>query len=390
MFDFLIVGAGLFGATCARLLSEAGKSVQVIEKRGKIGGNCADYLTPSAFPEREGESQPLLVNMYGGHIFHTNSRKIWEFVNRFSEFRGYEHRVKAKVGAMGTSGKVYSFPINLMTLQEIYGVRSPEEAMQVLVGGVSLTPLLYKMFFEGYSKKQWAGAAPKGAIERIPVRLTWDDRYYSSDFQGMPELGYSAMIGKMLEDIPVSCGVDYLKNRNDWNGTARAMGTSGVIYSGPIDALFDYDEGALPYRSLRWESEWMEGDFQGCATVNYCDEDVPFTRILEWQHYGHRSRPGKSLITREYAEAFEPGKNDPIYPVSGWGNEHLYDSYKKRIPEGMWVGGRLGSYRYMDMDQTIGQAMVMVEKIKSFQRGDAETEHAESAEKTLFEGRANG
>jgi UDP-galactopyranose mutase len=359
MFDFLVVGAGLFGATCARLLVEAGKSVQVVEKRATIGGNCYDELvdltpgpdlTPSPFPEREGE---LLVNRYGGHIFHTSSREIWDFVRRFGDFRAYEHRVKAKVGQ-----KIYSFPVNLMTLQEVYGVRGPEEARGILKEGVCHTPL-YQMFYEGYSRKQWGDETPAGVIERIPVRLTWDDRYYSDVYQGMPELGYTEMIRRMLGDVSVSCDADYLQEREFWDGTARQ-----VIYSGSIDALFGYDDGRLPWRSLRWENEIEDEDFQGCATVNYCDAGVPFTRILEWQHYGHRGRAGKSLITREYAEAFEPGAmgtsgNEAMYPVRNEASKGLYESYLKRLPENVWVGGRLGSYRYLDMDETIGQAMAM-------------------------------
>ena len=352
MFDFLIVGGGLFGATCARLLAEAEKSVKVIEKRRKIGGNCADEWV-----EVGGEIPPLLVNRYGGHIFHTSNRKVWDFVRRFADFRLYEHRVKAKVDMT-----IYSFPVNLMTLQQVYEVINPDEAMELIPEG-KINTKLYQMFFEGYSWKQWGGEAPQGAMERIPVRLTWDDRYFGDDFQGMPELGYSEMIGNMLKDVPVSCGVDYLKDRNSWNGTARQ-----VIYSGPLDALFGYDEGALPWRSLRWENEWYESDFQGCATMNYCDRDAPFTRILEWQHYGNRSRPGRSLITREYAEAFEEGAmnksgNERMYPVVNEGSKRLHMRYRERIPENMWVGGRLGDYRYLDMDETIGMAMRVVEQI---------------------------
>ena len=341
MFDFLIVGAGLFGATCARLLAEAGKSVKVIERRGEVGGNCADERV-----------EDMLVNRYGGHIFHTSSRQVWDFVRRFSDFRAYEHRVKAKVGE-----KVYSFPVNLMTLQQVYGVINPDEALKWISEG-KINPKLYQMFFEGYSEKQWGGEAPKGAMERIPVRLTWDDRYYDDVYQGMPENGYSEMIRKMLGDVSVSCDADYLQEREFWDGQARQ-----VIYSGPLDALFDYDEGALPWRSLRWENEWMEEDFQGCATVNYCDGDVPFTRILEWQHYGHRSRPGKSLITREYAEAFEVGKNERMYPVVSEESKRLHMKYRERIPENMWVGGRLGDYRYLDMDETIEMAMAMCQRM---------------------------
>jgi len=346
MFDFLIVGAGLFGATCARLLAEAGKSVKVIEKRGQIGGNCADERV-----EVGACDAPLLVNRYGGHIFHTSSREVWDFVRRFSDFRLYEHRVKAKVG-----WKVHSFPVNLMTLQGIYGTNSPDKARVVLPDGadgiIGLNAELYEMFFRGYSEKQWGGEAPEGAMERIPVRLTWDDRYYDDVYQGMPENGYSEMIGKMLDGVPVLCNTDYLEDREHWDGEAAQ-----VIYSGSIDALFGCDEGWLPYRSLRWENEIEDEDFQGCATVNYCDAGVPYTRILEWQHYGHRSRPGKSLITFEYPETYAPGQNEPMYPVVNEESKRLHMKYRERVPENMWVGGRLGDYRYLDMDETIEMAM---------------------------------
>jgi UDP-galactopyranose mutase len=349
MFDFLVVGAGLFGATCARLLAEAGATVQVIEKRGHIAGNCYDEQADVGAGDA-----PLLVHRYGGHIFHTNSVRIWNFVRRFSSIKPYEHRVKAKAGQ-----KVYSFPVNLMTLQQIYGVRDPDEARQILPNG-KLDARLYEMFFEGYSRKQWGGNPPKGAIERIPVRMTWDDRYYADLYQGMPEDGYTAMVGRMLEGIPVQLETDYLEERAYWDGKA-----SQIVYSGSIDALFGYDEGHLPYRSLRWHNETYGSDVQGCATVNYCDYDVPFTRILEWQHYGHRSRTGKTIITYEYPEAFEAGKNERIYPVNHPENRRMYERYEKRIPAGMWVGGRLGSYQYLNMDQAIGQAMMMVERITS-------------------------
>jgi UDP-galactopyranose mutase len=341
MIDFLVVGSGIFGATCARLLSDAGKSVRVLERRNHMGGNCFD--------------EPIddqLVNRYGGHIFHTNSRKIWDFVNRFSAWRAYEHRVKARVG-----WKIYSFPVNLMTLQQIYGVRSPAEAQAIMPDG-KLTDRLYKMFYEGYSFKQWGGAPPPGVIERIPVRMTWDDRYYSDKYQAVPERGYTELIKEILRTVPVIYETDYVENQEYWNKQARQ-----IIYSGSLDALYGNDLGELPYWSLTWRNETMSGDFQGCATVNYCDIEIPFTRILEWQHYGHRSRAGTSIITFEYPAAFLPGANEPHYPITSNANRELYKSYRARVRPGVWVGGRLGSYQYLNMDQTIGQAMRLVEDI---------------------------
>jgi UDP-galactopyranose mutase len=341
MLDFLVVGSGIFGATCARLLSDAGKTVRVLERRNHMGGNCFD--------------EPIddqLVNRYGGHIFHTNSRKIWDFVNRFSAWRAYEHRVKARVG-----WKIYSFPVNLMTLQQVYGARSPAEAQAIMPDG-KLTDRLYKMFFEGYSFKQWGGAPPPGVIERIPVRMTWDDRYYSDKYQAVPERGYTELIKEILRTVPVIYETDYAENQGYWNKQARQ-----IIYSGSLDALFGNDLGELPYWSLTWRNEVMSSDFQGCATVNYCDIEIPFTRILEWQHYGHRSRPGTSIITFEYPAAFLPGENEPIYPIVSDANRDLYKSYRARVRLGVWVGGRLGSYQYLNMDQTIGQAMKLIEDI---------------------------
>lgn len=335
MIDFLVVGAGVFGATCARLLADAGKTVHVIERRGHIAGNCYDEKVDD-----------LLVNRYGGHIFHTNSRKVWEFVSRFSDWIPYEHRVKARVGL-----RTYSFPINLMTLQQVYGVRSPFEA-GILAPKGQMPDDLRRMFFEGYSWKQWGEVTPHGVVERIPMRMTWDDRYYSDLYQGMPVEGYTKLVENMLGDCPVTLDTDFLGDQEYWMGKAHQ-----VIYSGPIDELFGCDLGKLPYRSLEWQNLELPRDFQGCATVNYCDREVPQTRILEWQHYGHRSRPGKTLITYEYAVDYVPGKNLPMYPVASEASEALYQQYKARVPEGIFVGGRLGSYRYWNMDQAMAQAM---------------------------------
>lgn len=330
MIDYLIVGAGLFGATCARVLTDTGRSVVVIERRGHIAGNCYDENWSGCY-----------VNRYGGHIFHTSSKRIWEFVNRFAEFRQYEHRVKAQF-----QGKTYSFPPNLTTFDQI-GMKPGPEAEQ----------RIREMFFVGYTTKQWARPLHKvsaSVVGRIPIRYTYDDRYFSDRYQGLPEYGYTRMVEKMLAGIPVELNTDFLSDVEYWRGKATK-----VIYSGPLDALFGFEFGALGYRSLRFETEMLSVDnYQGCATLNYTDLHIPWTRVMEWKHFGWHSQPkGETIITREYPAA----DGEPYYPIKDARNTELYARYAERLSELPWlmVGGRLGSYRYYNMDQVIAQALAM-------------------------------
>ena len=334
-YDYLIIGAGLFGATCARLLTEAGKSVLVIEKRGNVGGNCYDDVVNG-----------ISIGRYGGHIFHTNSRDIWQFVNRFAEWQFYEHRVKAHY-----NGKTYSLPPNLATFDQIGMEPGPEAELLIL-----------KMFFEGYSQKQWGkpwSELPESVKRRVPIRYNYDDRYFSDRYQGLPEGGYTAMIERILSGVSLETNTDYLIDPEYWHRQARR-----VVYSGPIDALFNYELGRLEYRSLEFRNQVVDTpDYQGAATINYTDLSVPYTRILEWQHYGWRTNlNGTTAITIEYPRAH----GEPYYPIGDVANLALYEQYAKRAAATSWlhVGGRLGSYRYYNMDQVIGQAIRLAHDLR--------------------------
>lgn len=321
MLDFLIVGAGLFGATCARELADAGKRVQVIERREHVAGNCHTI-----------DDCGQLRSVYGGHIFHTNSREIWDFVNRFGEFRQYEHRVKADY-----RGTVYSLPPNRMTYQQL-GTDDPERLREV--------------FFAGYSAKQWGrpiDQVPDAVLARVPVRDTWDDRWFADAYQGLPADGYTRLVERMLRCVPVVLGADYLERTTWWNEQAER-----VIYTGPVDALCGHVLGRLEYRSLRFEDEWRDRDELGCATMNYPDAEVPYTRAMTWRHFWP-STIARTLVTREYpAEAGEP-----YYPVADERNRELYERYRVYAAASkpkVILGGRLGLYQYLDMHQAIAAA----------------------------------
>lgn len=335
IYDYLIVGAGLFGSVCARELTDAGKRVLVIERRGHVGGNCADEV-------RDG----IRISLYGGHIFHTNSRRIWNYVNRFSEWQQYEHRVKAVY-----QGVVYSFPPNLMTCQQL-GVEPGPEA----------DCIIKERFFRGYTEKQWGRPledVPASVIKRIPIRSTWDDRYFDDKYQGLPVDGYSRMIARMLDGVTVVLNADYLSDRAGWDIRARQ-----TIYTGPLDELYGHEYGRLEYRSLHFKHTRYEvDDWQGCAVMNYTEKCVPFTRTTEWRYMWRTPKLGHTWVTHEYPAAYD-GINEPYYPVGDERNNALHRQYAERAKrEGLIVGGRMGSYRYINMDQAIGAALALVEKL---------------------------
>lgn len=332
-FDYVIVGAGLFGATCARELTDARKRVLVVEKADHIGGMCHTVKVDG-----------LLTQAYGGHIFHTNSRPIWEFVNRFGEWRQYSHHVKAFY-----QGTVYSFPPNKMTYQQLGLEMGTPEAESVI----------RKTFFEGYTAKQWGrpiDEVPASVLRRIPMRCTWNDEYFDDEYQALPVDGYTAVIGEMLRGVTVLTGEDYLSRCHYWDSQALR-----TIYTGPIDALMGYQLGRLDYRSARFEHETVPADdFQGCATMNYTDAAVPFTRIEEWRHWWKPAQPlPHTVITRTYPTA----DGLPLYPVNDAPNQALYETYK-RLAAGnkpkVRIGGRLGGYIYRDMAPTIAAAQLLV------------------------------
>lgn len=357
MYDWLIVGSGLYGATFARTMTDAGKSCLVIERRPYIGGNVADEW-----------QQGILVNRHGGHIFHTNDLGTWEYANRFTPFWPYRHKVKVK-----HDGRVYSFPINLLTLSQIYGINTPAQAREFLDalpkqnGNLRDTAVsqigikAYMTLIDGYTRKQWGRPPeelPASIIKRIPIRFTFNDDYFDDCYQGLPVGGYSSWVGKMLEGIDTLMDTDYLPHRAAFNGR-----TFNILYTGAIDELFDYDLGTLEYRGLRWEQERLQGDFQGCATMNYTAVDVPYTRILEYKHFMPNPHIPNTIIAREYPQAWQPGQ-ERYYPVNDEGNNQLAATYKERAKAAnIHTGGRLADYRYYDMHQAIAAARTKAKRL---------------------------
>ena len=374
MYDYLIVGAGLYGATVARELTDAGKSVLVLDKRLQIAGNV--YTKPI---------EGINVHIYGAHIFHTNNKTVWSYVQRFATFNRFTNSPVANY-----KGELYSLPFNMYTFNKMWGVVTPEEAEQKIgeqrkeiVGepqnleeqAISLVGRdIYEKLIKGYTEKQWGRDCkdlPSFIIKRLPVRLTFDNNYFNALYQGIPVGGYTKMVQNMLEGIEVKLNCDYLDNREYWNSVANC-----VIYTGPIDAYYNYSLGELQYRNVRFETEVLDTDnFQGNAAVNYTDCETPWTRIIEHKWFEmispaeqekHRAEYGdKTVISREYRSEWKPG-DEPYYPVNDEKNGALYEKYKKMGAEEDKVifGGRLGEYKYYDMDQVIAAALEKVEILK--------------------------
>lgn len=336
MYNYLIVGAGITGATAARLLLDAGKTVLVIDRRAVTAGNCHDY-----------DCNGIMVNSYAGHIFHTNSARIWRFMQRFADWRQYEHRVKATIGET-----VYSFPPNLMTLQQL-NLQPDSEYARMMIAN---------MFFKGYSEKQWGRKwedVPAGAKARMSIRDTWDDRYFTDTYQGLPVGGYTKMIDTMLSGAALELEADYLKDELYWNQKAAQ-----VIYTGSLDEYYRYDLGQLDYRSSRFDTATSSCDnLLGCATMNYPSPMLPYTREMEWKHFGYQ-KADFTVVTREFPEPYD-GANERLWPVETVNNRALYDQYRARLKESNWfhAAGRLGEYRYYNMDQAVAAAMQLVEKV---------------------------
>jgi UDP-galactopyranose mutase len=364
MPKILVVGAGLYGAICAHELARRGHDVRVIEKRAHIGGNCFTRYHPAAACHE---------HVYGAHIFHTNSPRIWDYVNRFADFNTYVNRVKVRHGEA-----LYSFPINLFTLYQVFGVKTPEEARACLAAErepiaepanleeycISLVGRrLYELFVEGYTAKQWnhhPRELSADIIKRIPIRLNFDDNYFNDRYQGIPIGGYTAIFEQLLESVPVELGVDFDTDRDFWLSRADF-----VIYTGSLDSFFDYADGPLEYRSLRFERELLDvPDFQGNAVVNYTEHAVPFTRILEHKHFDLATGGDKTLITREYPDDWASGKI-PYYPVHTAETLARFERYRARakcLDGRVHFGGRLGEFRYYDMHQVIGAALAWLDK----------------------------
>lgn len=358
-YDYLVVGAGLYGAVFAQEAKKAGKSVLVIDKRPHIAGNV--YTEAMA---------GIQVHRYGAHIFHTNNGAVWEYVNRFATFNRFTNSPVANY-----KGELYSLPFNMYTFNKMWGVVTPQEAADKIAEqkkeagitepknleeqAISLVGTdIYEKLIKGYTEKQWGRPCtelPSFIIKRLPVRLTFDNNYFNALYQGIPIGGYTQMVANMLDGIDVQLGQDYFDDKARWDGLAGQ-----VIYTGAIDAYFDFKLGHLEYRSVRFETETLDMDnFQGNAAVNYTDRETPWTRIIEhkWFEFG-QSDPGKTVISREYSSEWQPG-DEPYYPVNDEKNGALYEAYRKLAEKEAHVvfGGRLGEYKYYDMDAVIAAAL---------------------------------
>lgn len=362
-YDYLIVGAGLYGAVCAREAVKAGKSVLVIDKRPNIAGNV--------YTE---EVEGINVHVYGAHIFHTNNKAVWDYVNQFAEFNRFTNSPVANY-----KGELYSLPFNMYTFNKMWGVVTPEEAAakieeQKAAAGITEPKNLeeqaislvgtdiYEKLVKGYTEKQWGRDCrdlPAFIIKRLPVRLTFDNNYFNALYQGIPMGGYTKMVENMLDGIEVRLNVDYLENKAEYDALA-----DHVIYTGAIDAYFGYRLGNLEYRSVRFETEVLDKpNFQGNAAVNYTDRETPFTRIIEHKWFEFGTQP-KTVISREYSSEWKPG-DEPYYPVNDERNGKLYQEYKKLADAESKVifGGRLGEYKYYDMDAVIASALAKCEEL---------------------------
>ena len=362
MYDYLIVGAGLYGAVFAREAADRGKKVLVIDRRPHIAGNVYTEQVDG-----------IHVHRYGAHIFHTNSAPVWHYVSRFASFNRFTNSPLACY-----RGELYSLPFNMYTFNKMWGVATPEEAAarieeqrKEITGeprnleeqAISLVGRdIYEKLVRGYTEKQWGRSCcdlPAFIIRRLPVRLTYDNNYFNALYQGIPSGGYTAMVGRMLEGIEVRLNTDYLADRRALDAAAER-----VVYTGPLDAFFGYTLGRLEYRSLRFETERLPvPNFQGNAVVNYTDADTPWTRIIEhkWFAFGKDDQGNdlpSTVITREYPAEWKPG-DEPYYPINDDRNNSLADEYRRLAADESKVifGGRLGEYRYYDMDAVIAQAL---------------------------------
>ena len=363
MYDYLVVGAGLYGAVFAHEAAANGKSVLVIDKRNHIAGNV--------YTEK---IQGIHVHKYGAHIFHTNNKEVWDYVSKFITLKRF-----TKSQLANYKGELYSLPFNMYTFNKMWGVVTPQEAMNIIETqkkeagitepknleeqAISLVGKdIYEKLIKGYTKKQWGrpcNQLPSFIIKRLPVRFTFDNNYFNALFQGIPIGGYTKMVENMLDGIEVRLGVDYLQNKEQYDSIA-----SKIVYTGAIDAYFDYKLGALEYRSVRFDTQVLDmPNFQGNAAVNYTDEETSWTRIIEhkWFEFGKDEQGNelpKTVISKEYSSEWKQG-DEPYYPVNDEKNSKLYLEYKNLADKenNVIFGGRLGEYKYYDMDAVIACAL---------------------------------
>ncbi len=363
-YDFIIVGSGLFGAIFAHEMTQKGKKCLVIERRKHIGGNI--YTE-----EQEG----IQVHKYGAHIFHTSNKKVWDYVNSFVEFNRYTNSPVANY-----KGELYNLPFNMNTFYQLWGVKTPQEAMAkieeqkaeykhitepqnleeqaLILGGKDI----YEKLIKGYTEKQWGRPAteiPAFIIRRLPFRFTFDNNYFNDTYQGVPIGGYTLLVEKMLKGIEVKLDTDYLTDKEYWNSLADT-----IVYTGKIDEFFDYCYGSLDYRSLHFETEVLDTpNYQGNAVINYTEREIPYTRIIEHKHFEFGTQP-KTIITREYPQDISDD-NEAYYPVNDAKNQDIYQKYKELADRNSNIifGGRLAEYKYYDMHQVVEKALEVVDSL---------------------------
>lgn len=361
-YDYLIVGAGLFGAIFAYEAEKKGKKCLVIDKRNHVAGNI--------YTE---EIEGIQVHKYGAHIFHTSNKEVWEYVNQFAEFNRYTNSPVARY-----KNEVYNMPFNMNTFNKLWGVFTPEEAKQKIAEELKESNIeepknleeqaiklvgktIYEKLVKGYTEKQWGQRAtelPTFIIKRLPVRFIYDNNYFNDKYQGIPIGGYTQIVEKMLQNVDVRLECDYFDNKEELENIADK-----IVFTGPIDKFYDYKFGELEYRSLRFESEILDVDnYQGNAVVNYTEYEIPYTRIIEHKHFEYGTQP-KTVITREYPDSWNKEK-EAYYPINNEKNNALYEKYKELAKEDTNVifGGRLGQYKYFDMHKVIEEALKVVEE----------------------------
>lgn len=354
-YDYLIVGAGIYGSVCANELNRIGKKVLVIDRRSHIGGNC--------YTEK---IENINVHKYGPHIFHTSNEKVWNYINKFIKFNNYKHTVVANY-----KDNLYSLPFNMWTFNKLWGVNTPNEASKKIeeqkidVGTPknieeqalsSVGTDIYEKLIKGYTEKQWMSDCkdlPAFILKRIPIRLTFDNNYFFDKYQGIPENGYTELFEKLLENIEVKLNEDYFDNIDSYNVLAE-----NIIYTGSIDKFYNYKFGELEYRSLKFDTLILgQENYQGTSVINYTDKEIPYTRITEYKHFNNDISP-KTIITKEYPIKWE-NEAEPYYPVNNEKNQEIYNQYKKLAEKegNIFFGGRLAEYKYYDMNQVIESAL---------------------------------
>lgn len=360
-YDYLIVGAGLFGAVVAHEAVQKGKKCLVIDRRDHIAGNV--------YTE---EIEGIQVHKYGAHIFHTSDKKIWDYVNQFAEFNNY---INSPIAVYGD--EIYNLPFNMNTFSKMWGIKTPAQAQKIIADQIADLDIdephnleeqalklvgrdVYEKLIKGYTQKQWGRECkdlPSFIIKRLPLRFTYDNNYFNDRYQGIPVDGYTAMVEKMLSGVEVRLSTEYDDIKDE-------IDADKVIYTGMIDKYYDYSEGVLEYRSVRFETEVLdEENYQGNAVVNYTSADVPYTRIIEHKHFNFGKQP-KTVISREYSSEWKKG-DEPYYPVNDERNEALYKKYQALAAkeDKILFGGRLGQYKYYDMDKVIAAALDMCQKL---------------------------